>query len=161
MSHCKNIMWKEIFLWWPYNCGHLWKIKSTTQIFFWVQVIPDLKLLLPPLSLLTTSYLLSSTCRASYSDSHLFNSKNAGNSSPFGVPCSWEFLQFFSRKNSFKASFTFHSILFFCIISLQSNSLNVTSKDFGNKWIGKDSGSFTGTKSPNRFLVAQQLEIHC
>lgn len=38
---------------------------------------------------------------------------------------------------------------FFCIISLQSNFLNVNSKNFENKvrisGIGKDNGSFTGT----------------
>ena len=41
-----------------------------------------------------------------------------GCSSPFGVPYSWEFFFFPSKKGSLKVSFTFHSVLFFCIISL-------------------------------------------
>lgn len=94
-----------------------------------------------------------------------FIEKVIGYSSPVGVSCSWEFFRFFSRKNSFKASFTFHSILFFCLTSLQSNSLNVTSKDLESKVriseIGRDHGSFTGTRFPNRFLVALQLKIYC
>ena len=50
------------------------------------------------------------------------------------LSCSQEFFHnSFSRNNSLKASFTLHSILFFCIISLQPNSLNVTSKNFENK----------------------------
>lgn len=88
-----------------------------------------------------------------------------GCSPPFGVPCSWEFFFFSSKKDSLEVSFTFHSVLFFCIISLKSNSLNVTSKNFKNKvrisGPGKDNGSFTSTKFRNRFLAALQLEIPC
>ena len=72
------------------------------------------------------------------------------------------FFFFFSKKDSLKVSFNFYSILFSCIISLKSISLDVTSKDFKNKVrISKDNGSFTSTKFSNRILAALQLESPC
>lgn len=69
---------------------------------------------------------------------------------------------FFSKKDSLKVSFNFYFILFSCIISLKSISLDVASKDFKTKVrINKDNGSFTSTKFSNRFLAALQFESPC
>lgn len=40
---------------------------------------------------------------------------------------------FFFKKDSLKVSFNFYSVLFSCIISLKSISLDVASKNFKNK----------------------------
>lgn len=88
-----------------------------------------------PPSSQTDSYLVSSMWRAPYSGSYLSYSKSYRWLLSLWCALFLGILSlFFSRKNSFKTSFSCHSVLFFCIISLQLNSLNVTSKDFENKW---------------------------
>ena len=159
-----------IFVWWPCNWGHLiraifGKANLPEENSFWFEL-----------------YKISHDhahhhhhkqvfmeglpCGGHHILIHIyFLAGVIGCSSSFGVLCSWKsFHYFFPKKDGFKISFTFHSVLVLhyfikvklceCDIKGPKNKVRISGTDNGN-------GSFTRTKFPNRFLVALPLEVPC